>query len=206
MTTKRAIYSLAIAASFALGVGTYAQAQEAETQRVVQASTPQLPGKLINNPYNIQWKTEGSDKRETIEDAPGIPGGMAYRVTVKKRKRKAWDTATRIPMTTSIEKGDVILVSFWARSAKPPKGKDVGKITAALQRNIEPYDSIVSEDIELAQEWKLYQVAGKANRSFNADKTNLNFNLAHAKQAVEFGRFYISSLGPDADPSEYASD
>lgn len=201
--SKQTLFVLAIAASLSFVISINAHSQSESSANVVQAVDPSLPGKRINNPYNIQWKTEGSDKSESIQEAPSIPGGMAYRVKVKKKKRKAWDTATRIPMTASIEKGDVIMVAFWARSAKPPKGKDFGEITVALQRNIEPYDSVLSEPVELAQEWKLYKAVGKANRDFDADKTNLNFNLAHAKQDVEFGRFYISSLGPDADPSDY---
>lgn len=165
-----------------------------------------LPGKLINNPYDIQWKTEGSDKQEKIVEAEKVPGGYAYSVRVKKTKRNAWDTATRLPMTTSVEKDDVILVSFWARAAKPQKGRDTGDISVVLQRNIEPYDSILEERVALGQEWKLYNVAGKAKRDYEAEKTQLNFNLARAKQTIEFGPYYIMSLGSDADVNQYKTD
>ena len=190
---KQSIFLLSIAAAVSISASAPAFAQE--TVKVASSSAdPILPGKRINNPYDIRWKTEGSDKREAIVDAPEIPGGMAYQVRVKKKKRKVWETATQLPMTTSIEKGDEIMVAFWARSAKPPKGKDVGKISVALQRNIEPYDQIINEEVALEQEWKLYKYTGTANRDFAADKTNLNYNLAHAKQTVEFGRYYISRL------------
>ncbi len=165
-----------------------------------------LPGKLINNPYDIKWNTEGSDKKDKIVEATEIPGGYAYNVRVKKKKRNPWDTATRLPMTTSIEKDDAILVYFWARSAKPQKGYDKGQISVALQRNIEPYDSIFEERIALGQEWKLYNVVGKAKRDYPADKTQLNFNLAHAIQTVEFGQYYVLNLGKDAEIDKYKTD
>jgi len=106
-------------------------------------------------------------------------------------------------MTESISKGDVILVSFWARAAKPQKGRETGDITVALQRNIEPYDSVFEERVALEKDWKLYNATGKAKRDYAADKTNLNFNLAYAKQTLEFGQFYVMNLGPDGDASKY---
>lgn len=203
---KRTILSLTSAALVTLAVAIPSHANDANEvaiQQALEALDAQLPGKLINNPYDIQWKSHGSDKKEAIVKSEGAPGGMAYQVKVKKIKRNFWETAIRIPMTQSVDKGDVILVSYWARAAKPQKGKDAGDITVALQRNIEPYDTVFEERVELGKEWKLYNVAGKAKRDYAADKTNLNFNLAHAKQTLEFGQFYIMNLGPNGDASKY---
>jgi len=203
---KKTILSLSSAALIALAASSISYANNADDeaiQQALKALDAQLPGKLINNPYDIKWSTQGSDKREAVVESAGAPGGMAYKVTVKKRKKNHWDTATRIPMTESIAKDDVILLSFWARAAKPQKGKDKGDITVTIQRKIEPYDSIFEERIALDTEWKLYNAAGKANRDYAADKTQLNFNLARAKQTIEFGQFYIMNLGPDGDVSKY---
>lgn len=199
---KRAILTFTAASLLTLSTATEGQAQDemAEALATLDAS---LPGKLINNPYDIEWRTDGSDKRDAVVESEGAPGGMAYRVTVKKRKKNPWDTATRIPMTTAIDKGDVILMSFWARTAKPPKGKDTGNISVAIQRNVEPYDSVFEEQIDLGTEWKLHSVAGKAGRDFSIDKTQINFNLARAKQTIDFGQFYVMNLGPDGDASKY---
>lgn len=196
---KRTFFSLLVASSLTFAAVPNVHANDAAIQQALQALDAQLPGTLINNPYDIKWKTEGSDKKEAVVEAPGIPGGWAYQVRVKKKKRKSWETATQLPMTTSIVKGDVIKIAFWARSAKPPKGKDVGKITVALQRNVEPYDQIINEPVAPTQEWKLYEFTGTANRDFAADKTNLNFNLAHAKQTVEFGQYYITRLNSESE-------
>ena len=203
---KTTIYAFSIAAVLAVTSASVCHAQSADDiaiQEALVALDASLPGKLINNPYDIKWSTDGSDKKEKIVQSEGAPGGTAYSVTVKKKKKNHWDTATRIPMTTDIPKGDTILVSFWARAAKPQKGKDTGPIVVALQRNVEPYDSIVEESIDLGKEWKLYSVAGTAGRDYSAKRTNLNFNLAKAKQTIEFGQFYVMNLGPNADASKY---
>jgi len=203
---KQLLCSLSSAAIITLSAGTYAAAQsdnDAAMTAALETLDASLPGKLINNPYDIQWRTDGSDKREKIVKSKGAPGGMAYSVTVKKTKPNHWDTATRIPMTTDIAKGDVIMVSFWARAAKLRKGKETGPIVAVLQRNVEPYDSIFEEGMDIEKEWKLYNVAGKASRDYSAEKTNMAFNLAKAKQTIEFGQFYVMNLGPNGDASKY---
>lgn len=199
---KHTFVALAVSSCLAFGSAATAQTDD-EIAAALAALDAQLPGELINNPYDIEWRTDGSDKKEAVVKSEGAPGGMAYRVTVKKRKKNPWDTATRIPMTTDVEKDDTILMSFWARSAKPPKGKEVGDISVALQRNVDPYDSVFEERIELGQDWKLYSVAGTASRKYSQDKTQINFNLARAKQTVEFGQFYIMNLGKNADASRY---
>ncbi len=206
---RRTLLSLSYVAFLAVSTSVYANAQDANDAAMAEALQTldaSLPGTLINNPYDIKWNTEGSDFRQSIVKSEGAPGGMAYSVTIKKTKANIWDTAIRIPMTTDIAKGDVILVSFWARAAKLRKGKDTGIILAGLQRNTEPYDSIAEETFEPGMEWKLYSLAGKANRDYSADKTNMNFNLAKAKQTLEFGQFYIMNLGPNGDASKYMKD
>jgi type II secretory pathway pseudopilin PulG len=204
---KRALFSLSAAALISLTASPFAAAGDTEEDAAIAAAIAaldaQLPGKLINNPYDIKWRTDGSDRKASVVKSEGAPGGMAYRVTVKKTKKNPWDTATRIPMMQDINKDDVILFSFWARAAKPPKGKETGDIGVNIQRNIEPYDSVLEDRIALGTDWKLYNVAGTAARKFSQDKTQINFNLARAKQTVEFGQFYVMNLGPGADASKY---
>ena len=202
---KRILISIS-SALLVVGITPVAQANDANEvamQQALEALDAQLPGKLINNPYKIKWNTHGSDKKEAIVKSEGVPGGMAYKVRVKKKKRDHWETAIRIPMTESVSKGDVILVSYWARATKPQKGKETGDISVAFQRNIEPYDSVFDERVALGKDWKLYNISGKAKRDYTAKKTNLNFNLAYAKQTLEFGQFYVMNLGQNGDASKY---
>jgi len=136
---KQLLFSLSSAAIIALSAGSYAAAQsdnDAAMTAALETLDASLPGKLINNPYDIQWRTDGSD-------------------------------------------------------------------VAVLQRNVEPYDSIFEEGMDIEKEWKLYNVAGKASRDYSAEKTNMAFNLAKAKQTIEFGQFYVMNLGPNGDASKY---
>ncbi len=203
---KRKLLGLAttaFVASTLIAAPAHADDMDPAMAQAIAAIDAAMPGKLINNPFSVQFNVEGGDARGKVVEAQGVPGGAAYNIRVKKKKKNPWDTATRIPMTADIADGETIIVSFWARAVKPPKGSDTGKITVALQRNIDPYDAVVQEDIDLGTEWKLYTVGGTANRSYPANRGSLNFNLAHAKQTVELGTFYISSLGQNADYAKY---
>ena len=200
---KRTLAALSAAAFLAAAPAHAADEVDPALTEALQAIEAAMPGTLINNPFAIEFNVEGGDARGKVFSDDAAPGGAGYRIQVKKKKKNPWDTATRIPMTADIAEGESVLVSFWARGAKPPKGADTATITVALQRNVEPYDSVMNEDIELGPEWKLYTIGGTAARSFPADKGSLNFNLAHAKQTVELGTFYIMSLGQGADVSKY---
>jgi len=115
---------------------------DAAIAQALAALDAQLPGKLINNPYDVKWSSYGPDKKDSIVKSEGAPGG-------------------------------------------------------------EPYDSVLDERFAIGKEWKLYNASGTAKRDYAADKTNINFNLARAKQTLEFGQFYIMNLGPGADASKY---
>jgi len=169
----------------------------------MNSSSDQRAFPFLVSSLNFDWVTYGPDKREKIVESEGAPSGMAYRVTVRKKKPNSWDIATRNDMVKDIKKNDIIVVSFWARAAKPQKGKEKGDILVALQRNIEPYDSVIEERIALDKEWKKYHLSGKANRDYAADVTELNYNLALAKQTIEFAEFYVMNIGPDGDPEQY---
>ena len=83
--------SVASANGAAAGISNAANEAEPETgpvdlETALAALDAQLPGKLINNPYDIQWSTVGSDKKEAIVESEGAPGGVAYSVRVKKTK------------------------------------------------------------------------------------------------------------------------
>ena len=90
---KRAMLTLSSAAFITFSATSLSQANETDDAAIAQALATldaQLPGKLINNPYDIKWSTEGSDKRDSVVKSEGAPGGMAYKVTVKKRKKNHW--------------------------------------------------------------------------------------------------------------------
>jgi len=93
---KRSFISLSAALFVAANFNAPAMADDdAAIAQALAALDAQLPGKLINNPYDVKWSSYGPDKKDSIVKSEGAPGGMAYKVTVKKKQKNHWDTAIR---------------------------------------------------------------------------------------------------------------
>lgn len=159
-----------------------------ETAPVTQSS---VPGDLIHNPLAIKWEPEGGNKRVSIVESEGVPGGQAIAFQVKRKNtRKPWEIRMRAPFDASVSAGEEISIYFWARAAKLSKGQDTGKIGVVLGRNVEPHDTVVNQEIMPSTEWKMYKVSGVAERDFPTSESDMGFNMGFAKQTIELGPFF----------------
>lgn len=154
-----------------------------------------LPGTLMHNPYDIQWKTSGPDKKTKIVDAKGPPGDKAYQVRVKSSQPNPWDIQIALPLDAAVKSGDKVVMHFWARTEKPVKDSDTAQFSAMIQRNAAPYDTVFNQTVTPGAEWKIHTLQGIAQADFSADEIQVAFQLGNAAQTVEFGQFYVSNLG-----------
>lgn len=159
-----------------------------------------LPGTLIHNPMAIKWDPVGGNKRVSIVESEGVPGGQAIAFQVKRKNiSKPWELRMRAPFDKDILAEDSLEIYFWARAAKLPKGRDAGKISVVLGRNEEPYDTVINQDIAPTTTWKMYRVSGTAKRDFPASEADMGFNFGHAKQTIELGPYFATR---NASPTE----
>jgi len=169
----------------ALSSPTYAQSPDAAVS----------PGTYLHNTVAIKWESKGQNVVMKVVDAD-IPSGQAISSRTKKRKSKPWDVALWVKMDGAVKKGDQVQMRFWARTAKPPKGKDKAEFVVFVGRDEEPYDYIISEEFSPDTEWKSYTLTGTANADYNSGKLKAEYQLGKQKQTVEFGGIYVSNLGP----------
>lgn len=189
--TSIAIAGAIIAAPFAMADPNF------EVEPVTQSS---VPGDLIHNPLAIKWEPEGGNKRVSIVESEGVPGGQAIAFQVKRKNtRKPWDIRMRAPFDASVAAGEEIEVYFWARAAKLPRGQESGKIGVVLGRNVEPHDTVVNQEIMPTADWKMYKVSGVAERDFPTDESDMGFNMGFAKQTIELGPFFAVTRGATAE-------
>ena len=164
-----------------------------ETAPVTQTT---VPGDLIHNPLAIKWEPEGGNKRVSIVESEGVPGGQAISFQVKRKNtRKPWDIRMRAPFDKSVSAGEEISIYFWARAAKLPRGKETGKIGVVLGRNVEPHDTVVNQEITPGENWKMYKVSGVAGNDFPVSESDMGFNMGFAKQTIELGPFFAVTNG-----------
>lgn len=165
---------------------------EAEALAALEA---ELPGTLMNNPFDTAWRTQGEGATAKVVRVAEIPGEYAYEVRVKQPGRNAWDVSVTAPLTDSVEKGDAVLVAFWARASKPSEDTGTGEAQARVQQIAAPYAGIAEAMVILQPRWQLHYVKGIAPADFEASQMSIAFNIASRKQTVQFGQFYVMNLG-----------
>jgi hypothetical protein len=166
------------------------------TEPVNQAS---LPGQLLHNPMAIKWNPEGPNKSVSITESEGVPGGQAISFRVRRKSNKPWDIRMRAPFERDVTAGQQVDIFFWARASKLPRKAETGKITVALGRNEEPYDTVVNADILPTSDWQMYRVFGVAERDFPVSESDMGFNFGFDKQTIELGPFFAVAQDPAAE-------
>jgi len=182
------IIAVAVLGASISTIGTTANADP--EKEITPVSAYEIPGSLIHSPTNIKWVPEGPSKTAKVVDSEGVPGGQAIQIRVKKKYKESWKIEMRAPFDKDVAKGETLELYFWLRAAKTPKGQDAGKVDVMIGRNEEPYDTIIVHEIQPTTTWKMYKVSGVAGADFPASSSNMGFNLAKAKQTIEFGPFY----------------
>ena len=77
------------------------------------------------------------------------------------------------------EDGDKVVLLYWAKLDKTDDGSN--RIASAqVQLAAAPYTQVFGEGAELTPEWKLYQVAGTADKDYPAGKRGSNFYKFHS--------------------------
>lgn len=199
VSLKKSVSAACIAIAFASAPAAFAD-PSFEVEPVNQVT---VPGQLLHSPMNIRWEPEGNNKSVSIVESDGVPGAQAIAFKVRRKSKKPWDIRMRAPFDRDVSEGEQVEIYFWARAAKVPKGRDAGKISVALGRTKEPYDTVVSQEITPGEDWKMYRVSGTAERDFPTSESDMGFNFGFAKQTIELGPFFAVTLDPASasDPS-----
>lgn len=178
-----------------------AAAQEMTEAEYLAALEESLPGTLVNNPLNVQWRTHGANGASKVVQAQDAPGGRAYQVRVKAKGPNPWSVAAHGPVQGGVAEGDTVLVAFWARAARPDPEIGAGGVQARLQQNASPYAGVAEGELVLNERWQIHYVSGVAPRAYEPGQMVMSFNVGHLRQTVELGQYFVMNLGKGVDPA-----
>lgn len=159
--------------------------------------TPPAGGKdllAFNKDAGIKFDTaiEATAKWEPVKE---MPFDKSYNVAADTRFSKRDNMQVTVPLTSAIEKGDVILLSFWAR--RPGAGGQPNNI----------YMNVQSDSGEIQYQYKLsaYRPWQQHVRSFTATKdfepgsSNMILLLGEAGKKVDIAQLRLINYGPNYD-------
>jgi hypothetical protein len=160
----------------------------------LQALDDALPGTLINDPTRLDWQIFGATQTNKPVKGEDIPGGKAaIQFTIANAGAALYEAGANAPISTSVKSGTDIVVAFYARAVSAETSDGRGRIGVRFQLNIAPYSGFGDTTLILEKEWKLYEVAAKANQSIPKGQAVVAFQLAGAKQVIEIGQTIVVS-------------
>ncbi|RYY45225.1 MAG: hypothetical protein EOP59_04825 [Sphingomonadales bacterium] len=157
-------------------------------------TAPAEPAVLNNpNPDTLQvYGMPGDAKPKPIKDGK-VQFGKAIRVDAPGGG-DAWAIGANSPLTQPVKKGDKIMLAFYARLEKgagPTSG-----ITGQVQLSSAPYTALFGKSFDVTPEWKLYSVAGHADRDYAKGELAAALHLNVAKHVLDIGAVAVLNYGP----------
>jgi len=159
------------------------------------AAIAQDPGDLAKKIINDPSDPHVDGAKASLRDDPGVQGGKVLRIVVAKKGTNPWDAAVGGPVNKPIKTGDKLILAFWARLEKGENGATTTLPYNAVQLASAPYSTVISGSSDIGPEWKMYQIAGKADHDYPAGQLKVTFQLATAKQTVDFGPIMLFDMG-----------
>jgi endo-1,4-beta-xylanase len=123
----------------------------------------------------------------------GQPFATALRVEVTKKPERAGDVQIAAPVDAAIASGDVLLVSFWMRSASPAEATvDAGFRAPGGGFRGGP---ALSMPAVAGTAWKKAQFPFAATRAYNKGESEVFFTLGLRAQTLEIGGIELVNYG-----------
>ncbi|MFN0110491.1 MAG: endo-1,4-beta-xylanase [Blastocatellia bacterium] len=111
-----------------------------------------------------------------------------------------WNSAS------AVTKGDVLLLSFWARKLEPG-GNATIRGQVVFERGASPYDKAINVNFPTDNsEWRFYQFPFKAHDTFAAGQVNLIFQFAYGPQKFEVGGIALNNYGQTVSLAQFKTE
>ena len=171
-----------------LSHGVWLLAYGLATAPVCVASEASLQSSLIDRPSIGDLSIYGVTSGKSLIPTTAIPGQSAVRIEVPSpvSGNHPWDIGVGAATTADINKGDRVVVDFWARAEL-----GTGQVVARMQSNDSPYSGIVQADIHPSSAWTLFQLDGVADQDYLAGHTGMTLSLSTQQQILDIGPIYI---------------
>jgi len=160
----------------------------------------ELPGKGIEvlTPAPLTTlKPKSENKYGTI--VRYAPTNGLYRdvvqVAVTALPANGWDLQFQFATAVPIEKNDVLLMRFFARTVATPNERGNGRVRAIFEERKAPHTKSLNHEFELTREWQEYYVPFIAEAHYAAGTASAGFHLGLDLQTVEFADFHVLSFG-----------
>ncbi|GEM_PF-1217427 len=108
----------------------------------------------------------------------------AIRATTGTGLNNYWDAQIQFPSVAGIEKDDVILVSFFARTTASKEESGEAAVSVVIEHN-KTYSKEIAHKILIGSEWKQYYASTKSKSTWTAAETRYCLFTGYDSQTIE---------------------
>jgi GH35 family endo-1,4-beta-xylanase len=148
----------------------------------------------FNQDAGIKFDT-AIDATATWEPVEQMPFDTSYNVAADTRFSERDNMRITVPLTGAINKGDVILLSFWVR--RPGAGGQPNNIYMNVQSD--SGDVQYQYKLSAYRPWQQHVRSFTATENFEPGKSNMTLLLGEAGKKVDIAQLRLINYGPDYD-------
>lgn len=164
---------------------------------VLAAGMPELPpgGEPIVSDFLSGAGTgEGEAGRSEIVEAAGPSFARAVRVS-SSRRGEPWDMQVIAPVRQGLQRGDTLLLRFWARTVQTSDESGQGYVWANIGEGRPPWTKSLDRTFAVLGEWQPFVAGGRCRRDYQPGDLNLSFGVGHTVQTIEIGGVELLNFG-----------
>jgi GH35 family endo-1,4-beta-xylanase len=136
----------------------------------------------------------GNNLKLEVVSVIGQRFDRAWRVTSIGPFEMPWSAQMTASNRVAINKGDALLVQFWARQIGGGAQTEF-----VFEMNQEPWEKSIGIPVQLTEQWVLYSVPFRAGRDFSPNEAAARFRLGYANQTFELGGVLLKNYARSRD-------
>ncbi|MBR4104688.1 MAG: endo-1,4-beta-xylanase, partial [Thermoguttaceae bacterium] len=138
-----------------------------------------------------------------VDEADGV--GPVARCEIFETPESPWAFSLRFLVDRPVEKGEVLLLEFRARTVSAKTESGLGALGPMFETSDPPYVKSLNQRVELGLAWRDYSLPFRCVESRDAGKSAIVFFLGYLPQTVEIADVKLSTFGTDFDVSALRS-
>jgi GH35 family endo-1,4-beta-xylanase len=123
------------------------------------------------------------------------PFHEALRIDVSEAGATPWDLQLQTKAERAIEKGDVLLATFFVRTEWSREESGEGQTEFVFELGREPWTKSASFVVRAGREWKKVFVPFIAAESYAAGEAHINFRVGFAAQKLDIAAVTVENFG-----------
>lgn len=126
----------------------------------------------------------------------------AIRLEVKERPANPWSAQIGAKTTGPVEKGDVLLMTFWMRTIESRSESGEAAVNAVFEKGAAPHTKSLNQTCSTGREWKQFQLPFAALERHGAGDARIALHLGHGVQTLEVAKIEVKNFAKSVKLSD----